>query len=160
MRISDWSSDVCSSQHINLPYGCRLGTCCSCRGKVISGSVDFGNAHPAYLPQSQRDQGYALLCSATPLSDLTIEIDELPPLSDPIAFPAMVKAIEFLAPDVAKVTLRLPLHENLKITAGQFIDLTLANGVRRSYSIANPPQLSNMLDVEFHIRQKIGRAQV
>lgn len=54
-------------QHINLPYGCRLGTCCSCRGKVISGSVDFGNAHPAYLPQSQRDQGYALLCSATPL---------------------------------------------------------------------------------------------
>src|SRR3546814_14707579 len=103
MRISDWSSDVCSSdlrsfeieegasilttaldQHINLPYGCRLGTCCSCRGKVISGSVDFGNAHPAYLPQSQRDQGYALLCSATPLSDLTIEIDELPPLIDPI----------------------------------------------------------------------------
>src|SRR3546814_6847736 len=118
MRISDWSSDVCSSDL------------------------------PAYLPQSQRDQGYALLCSATPLSDLTIEIDELPPLSDPIAFPAMVKAIEFLAPDVAKVTLRLPLHENLKITAGQFIDLTLANGVRRSYSIANPPKLSNMVDVE------------
>src|SRR3546814_14687217 len=99
MRISDWSSDVCSSDLINLPYGCRLGTCCSCRGKVISGSVDFGNAHPAYLPQSQRDQGYALLCSATPLSDLTIEIDELPPLSDTLAFPAMVKAMELMAPD-------------------------------------------------------------
>src|SRR3546814_15980328 len=70
----------------------------------------------------------------------------------------MVKAIEFLAPDVAKVTLRLPLHENLKITAGQFIDLTLANGVRRSYSIANPPKLSNMVDVEFHIRQMPGGA--
>src|SRR3546814_13806834 len=63
-----------------------------------------------------------------------------------------------LAPDEAKVTLRLPLHENLKITAGQFIDLTLANGVRRSYSIANPPKLSNMVDVEFHIRQMPGGA--
>src|SRR3546814_1390721 len=52
----------------------------------------------------------------------------------------------------------LPLHENLKITAGQFIDLTLANGVRRSYSIANPPKLSNMVDVEFHIRQMPGGA--
>src|SRR3546814_1910176 len=63
-----------------------------------------------------------------------------------------------LAPDEAKVTLRLPLHENLKITAGQFINLTLANGVRRSYSIANPPKLSNMVDVEFHIRQMPGGA--
>src|SRR3546814_17459753 len=70
----------------------------------------------------------------------------------------MVKAIEFLAPDVAKVTLRLPLHENLKITAGQFIDLTLANGVRRSYLIANPPKLSNMVDVDVHIRQRPGGA--
>jgi len=146
------------NQHINLPYGCRLGTCCSCRGKVTTGSVDFGDAHPAYLPQSQRDQGYALLCAAKPLSDLTIEIEELPPLADPITFPAMVKAIDFLAPDVAKVTLRLPLHENLKIAAGQFVDLTLGNGVSRSYSIANPPKLSNMVDLEFHIRHMPGGA--
>src|SRR3546814_2977028 len=75
----------------------------------------------------------------------------------PIALPAMVKAIEFLAPDVAKVTLRLPLHENLKITAGQFIDLTLANGVRRSYSIANPPKLSNMVRSE---ERRVGKEGV
>ena len=145
-------------QHISLPYSCRLGTCRSCRGKVLGGLVDFGHTHPAYLPQSERDEGYALLCTAHPLSDLTIEIEELPPLADPVTFPAMVKAIEFLAPDVAKVTLRLPLHENLKIAAGQYIDLTLADGVRRSYSIANPSKLSNMVDVEFHIRHMPGGA--
>jgi CDP-4-dehydro-6-deoxyglucose reductase, E3 len=144
------------NQHINLPYGCRLGTCCSCRGKVVSGSVNFGNAHPAYLPQSQRDEGYALLCSASPLSDLTIEVEELPQLGEPVTFPAIVKGVEFLARDVAKLTLRLPIHENIRIVAGQFVDLTLPGGVCRSYSIANPPKLSNMVDLEFHIKHMPG----
>lgn len=146
------------NQHINLPYGCRLGTCCSCRGKVVSGSVNFGDAHPAYLPQSQRDEGYALLCSASPLSDLTIEVEELPQLGEPVTFPAIVKGVEFLAKDVAKLTLRVPIHENIKILAGQFVDLTLPSGVCRSYSIANPPKLSNMVDIEFHIRHMPGGA--
>jgi CDP-4-dehydro-6-deoxyglucose reductase, E3 len=145
-------------QHISLPYGCRLGTCCSCRGKVVSGAVDLGNAHPAYLTQPQRDKGYALLCQATPLSDVTIEIEELPPLSEPVEFPAIVKAIEFLSADVAKITLRLPLHQNLKLAAGQYVDLTLADGVRRSYSVANAPRLVNMIDLEFHVRHMPGGA--
>src|SRR3546814_18074533 len=38
------------------------------------------------------------------------------------------------------------------------LPISLANGVRRSYSIANPPKLSNMEDVEFHIRQMPGGA--
>jgi CDP-4-dehydro-6-deoxyglucose reductase, E3 len=145
-------------QHISLPYGCRLGTCCSCRGKVISGAVDLGNAHPAYLTQAQRDDGYALLCQATPLSNVTIEIEELPLLSEPLEFPAMVRAIEFLSADVAKITLRLPLHQNLKLAAGQYVDLTLAGGIRRSYSVANAPKLINMIDLEFHVRHMPGGA--
>lgn len=143
-------------QHINLPYGCRLGTCSTCRCKVVEGQVDLGGAHLAYLPQAQRDEGYALLCQASALTDVTIEAEELPALGESIEFPAMVREIEFLAPDVAKVTLRMPLHQNLKVTAGQFVDITLPNGVRRSYSIANPPKLENMIDVEFHIRHMPG----
>lgn len=142
--------------HINLPYGCRLGNCCSCRGKIADGAVDYGAASLAYLPQSQRDEGYALLCQATALSDVTIEVEELPALGEAKEFPAMIKAVELLAPDVAKVTVRLPLHQNLKIAAGQFIDITLPDGTRRSYSIANPPRLENMIDLEFHVRHMPG----
>jgi CDP-4-dehydro-6-deoxyglucose reductase len=141
---------------VNMPYGCRMGTCCSCRGKVVSGEVDLGNAHPAYLPQAQRDEGYALLCQAKALSDVVIEVEELPPLAEPRVSPGLVKAIEMLAPDVAYLKVRLPLHLNLRFTAGQYVDLLFADGVRRSYSIANPPRVEGVIDFEFHVRHMPG----
>src|SRR3546814_7743291 len=121
-------------------------------GVFICGVICF-SCYMFFFSSRRRHTICALVTGVQTCALPILEIDELPPLSDPIAFPAMVKAIEFLAPDVAKVTLRLPLHENLKITAGQFIDLTLANGFSRSYSIDNHSKLSNMVAVEFHIRQ-------
>lgn len=140
----------------NMPYGCRMGTCCSCRGKILSGSVDLGNAHMAYLPQGQRDEGYALLCQATALSDLVIEVGELPPIPRSVRSPAIVKQAEVLAPDVLKLTLRLPLHLNLRYLAGQNVDLIFPGEVRRSYSIANTPRTEGVIDLEFHIRHVPG----
>src|SRR3984957_20716430 len=99
---------------IKMPYGCRIGTCRSCRGKVVDGKVDFGAAHPAYLPQHQRDEGYALLCQATARSNLRIELEELPQVAPPQIAPAYVKRVAFLSDDVAAVVLRLPLHLNLQ----------------------------------------------
>jgi CDP-4-dehydro-6-deoxyglucose reductase len=137
---------------VHLPYGCRMGTCCSCRGKVVSGEVDLGNAHPAYLRQEQRDQGYALLCQAHARSDVEIEIEELPALATPQIVPAIVKATRSLCHDVMLLHLRLPLHVNMRFCAGQYVDLLLPGGARRSYSIANPPQIGGVIDLEFHIR--------
>ncbi|CAN5393606.1 CDP-6-deoxy-delta-3,4-glucoseen reductase [soil metagenome] len=142
--------------HINMPYGCRMGTCCSCRGKIVSGTVDLGHAHPTYLPQDQRDEGFALLCQATARSDVVIEVEELPDLAEPQVAPALVKKIEFLAPDVARLHVRLPLHINLRFAAGQYVDLLFENGVRRSYSIANPPRTEGVIDFEFHVRHMPG----
>lgn len=141
---------------INMPYGCRMGTCCSCRGKVVSGTVDLGHAHPTYLPQAQRDEGYALLCQATARSDVVIEVEELPDMADPQIAPGLVKKIEFLAPDVARLNVRLPLHINLRFSAGQYVDLLFENGIRRSYSIANPPKTEGVIDFEFHVRHLPG----
>ncbi|SCW80295.1 CDP-4-dehydro-6-deoxyglucose reductase [Sphingobium faniae] len=140
----------------NIPYGCRMGTCCSCRGKILSGAVDLGNAHPAYLPQEQRDEGYALLCQAKALTDVVVAVDELPPIPQPEVSPAIVKATELLAPDVMRLHVRLPLHLNLRFLAGQYVDLLLPGGVRRSYSIANPPQAGGVIDFEFHVRHMSG----
>ena len=140
----------------NLPYGCRMGTCCSCRGKVIDGEVDLGHAHPAYLTQDQREQGYALLCQAHALSDVTIEVEELPPLATPQVSPSIVKEVELLAPDVVRLRVRLPLHLNLRFAAGQYVDLLFDDGVRRSYSIANPPKTEGVIDFQFHVRHMPG----
>jgi CDP-4-dehydro-6-deoxyglucose reductase len=141
---------------VSLPYGCRMGTCTTCRGKVVQGTVDLGDAHPSYLTAQHRAQGYALLCQATALSDVVIEIDELPRLVPPTAFPTIVRRITRPAPDVVVLELRLPLHLNLKFAAGQYVDIILPDGDRRSYSIANPPQPQGLIDLQFHIRHMPG----
>jgi len=141
---------------IKMPYGCRMGTCRSCRGLVTSGKVDFGAAHPAYLPQHQRDEGYALLCQASACSDLVIQLEELPLLAVPLISPAYIKRIAPRAPDVMEICLRLPLHLNLRFEAGQYVDFLLPGGVRRSYSIANAPDVGGVINLEFHIRHLPG----
>lgn len=141
---------------ISLPYGCRMGTCNTCRGKVVKGSVEFGAAHPSYLTAEHRARGYALLCQATACSDLEVEIEELPRLVAPRAFPAIVRRISRPAEDVAVLELRLPLNLNLSFAAGQYVDFMLPDGERRSYSIANPPLLEGLIDLQFHIRHMAG----
>jgi CDP-4-dehydro-6-deoxyglucose reductase len=141
---------------IKMPYGCRIGTCRSCRGRVVSGQVDLGAAHIAYLPQHQRDEGYALLCQASACSDLSIELEELPMLAEPQIAPAYIKSIGFRAPDVAVIALRLPLHLNLQFESGQYVDFIFPDGLRRSYSIANPSTSEGTIDLEFHVRHLPG----
>ena len=143
---------------VKLPNGCRMGTCRTCRGKVIEGSVDHGHSHPEYLTPEMRDQGYALLCQAKPCSDLLVEIEELPFLADPQVLPAYVKGLDRLAPDVVKVHLRLPLHANMPFVAGQYIDIIMADGRRRAYSIANAPTATGVVNIELHIRHFPGGA--
>jgi CDP-4-dehydro-6-deoxyglucose reductase len=139
-----------------IPTGCRMGTCRSCRGRVMSGVVDLGGAHPAYLPEAHRRQGYALLCQATAKSDLVIEIEEVPAAVEPQIAPALVKSIERISDDVLFLKLRLPLHLNLLFEAGQYVDFLLNGGIRRSYSIANPPKAEGVINLEFHIRRMPG----
>ena len=61
----------------SLPYSCRAGTCRTCRGRILEGRVDYGSVHPTYLPDEHKAMGLALLCKATPLSDLVVEVQEL-----------------------------------------------------------------------------------
>jgi CDP-4-dehydro-6-deoxyglucose reductase len=144
------------SAHVKMPFGCRQGVCRSCRGKVVSGELDLGHAHSAYLPADQRERGYALLCQASAFSDMVIELEELPELVEPEIAVALTKSVEMVRPDVALVRLRVPLHLNLRFAAGQYIDLLFPDGVRRSYSIANPPRIEGIIDLELHIRHLPG----
>lgn len=143
-------------QGIRIPMGCRLGTCCSCKGKVTSGDYDLGDAHPAYLTQTDRDKGFALLCQAKAQSDMVIEIEEVPFIVDPQTQPALVKNIKRVADDTILLHLRLPLHANLMFAAGQYIDFLLPDGARRSYSIANASRPQGVIDIELHIRHMPG----
>ena len=142
----------------NLPYSCRAGGCSTCKARIVAGSVDHALSSDTYLPQSLRDEGFALLCQAKPLSDLTVAVEELTlHLAQPNIVPCRVKQIRKLAPDVVALHLRTPYNDNMLFAAGQYIDFLLEGDKRRSYSIANAPMLEGgMMDLEIHIRHTPG----
>src|ERR1051326_86438 len=91
-----------------LPYSCRAGVCRTCRGTILEGKVDYDAVHATYLPDSDKAKGYALLCHAKPLSDLSVEVREGHGVR-PRIIPCRVERMENPAPDVAVLGLRLPM---------------------------------------------------
>jgi CDP-4-dehydro-6-deoxyglucose reductase len=139
-----------------IAYGCRNGACGSCKGKVLTGSVDYGDYQEHVLPETEKADGFALFCKARPLSDLEIECREINAAKDvPIrSMPARVQKIERPTDDVMIVDLKLPVSERLRFLAGQYIDILLKEGKRRSFSLANPPHDDTFL--QLHIRNYGG----
>jgi CDP-4-dehydro-6-deoxyglucose reductase, E3 len=141
-----------------MPYSCRTGVCRTCRGTLREGKVNYGAVHPTYLPDTDKAKGFALLCQAQPLSDLVIEVRELEGMAGlrPRMIPCRIEKLEKPAPDVAVMGLRLPMNENFRFLAGQYIDVLLKEAKRRSYSIANAPKPEGVTFLEVHVRHTPG----
>lgn len=139
-----------------LPYGCRNGACGACKGKVLSGEVDFGTYQAGALTPEEKAKGLALFCCATAKSDLAIEVKEVGAAKDiPLrTLPCRVERMEKLADDVMALFLKLPSNERLQFLPGQYIDFLLKDGQRRSFSLANSPEEDALL--ELHIRHVRG----
>lgn len=139
-----------------IAYGCRNGACGTCKGRVLEGRVDHGVYQAHALREEDKKSGHALFCQARPLSDLVIECREISAVRDiPIkTLPCRVQKMERLAPDVMMLHLRLPASERLQFLAGQYIDILMKDGKRRSLSMANAPH--NDAFLELHLRNYGG----
>jgi CDP-4-dehydro-6-deoxyglucose reductase len=135
----------------NLPYGCRNGSCGSCKGEVVSGTVEYGDAQLSALTVVDVAAGKALFCCAKASSDLTITCREISAgVIPPRILPCRVEKKVQLAHDVIALYLRLPANERLQFMAGQYLEFLLKDGSRRAYSLANAPSDDNLL--ELHAR--------
>ena len=147
--------DAAIRQGIGLPYGCRNGQCGTCKGQISSGKVRYQTATEA-LSADEQQHGKALFCQAYAQSDLEIIVKELTRSVDvPLKrFPAKVITMHKLNHDVMHVKLKLPPSMRLQFFAGQYIDFILKDGRRRSFSIANPPHIDDV--IELHVRHVQG----
>jgi CDP-4-dehydro-6-deoxyglucose reductase len=143
-------------QGVMLPYSCRNGACGSCKGKVLTGQVDYGTYETKAMSETERQQGHALFCQARPLSDLVIEAKEIAAAKDiPIRImPARVVQMEKLADDVMRLSLKLAEGQRLQYLAGQYIDILLSGNQRRSFSLSTSPLSDELL--QLHIRHVPG----
>jgi ring-1,2-phenylacetyl-CoA epoxidase subunit PaaE len=61
---------------LDLPYSCRGGMCCTCRAKVVDGSVDMAVNYS--LEPWEVEAGFVLTCQARPTSGrVTVDFDQV-----------------------------------------------------------------------------------
>jgi phenol hydroxylase P5 protein len=146
--------DACLRAGVWLPHSCTHGTCGTCKATIVAGDIDHGAASAFALLDIERDEGKALLCSAKPLSDVTVEVEVefeeglvFHPVSD---FDATVILMEDCARDTRRLVLEL--DHDLLFSAGQYVALSVpGTEVTRSYSLANPP--SERRRIELQVRR-------
>ena len=95
--------------------------------------------------------GRILLCCASPLTDVEIEYVpvQVPKPAAAKTYRARVAELSLLAPDVMRIVLEVEGGVPA-FYAGQYINILLDDGERRSFSFANPPHESGA--IELHIR--------
>jgi CDP-4-dehydro-6-deoxyglucose reductase len=143
-------------QNCVLPHSCRNGSCGSCKVRLLSGQVRYDHHAAPALSEQERAQGWALACRAQAASDLVIEVREVTATQGVVikTLPCRVVRLARLAHDVMGIDLRIPQNERLHYLAGQYVDLLLRDGRRRSYSLANAPQDQEVL--QLHVRHVPG----
>jgi CDP-4-dehydro-6-deoxyglucose reductase len=143
-------------QGIGLPYGCRNGACGACKGTLRSGELDYREYQERALRPEEKAAGKALTCCTRPLTDIVFEVREISGLKDLTirTLPARVEKVEKPAPDVAILHLRLPASERLQFLAGQYVDILMKDGKRRSFSMGNAPHDDQHL--QLHVRRNPG----
>jgi CDP-4-dehydro-6-deoxyglucose reductase len=142
---------------LNLPHSCRAGHCASCRARVLEGTVDYARPRPIGITDDEVGAGFALLCRARAQTDLRVEAREVRPAPDVEvkSLPCRVERLDRLTDDVMALKLRLPAVEDLHFLPGQYVDVVLTDGRRRSFSLAHAPSDGRLL--ELHVRRASQR---
>lgn len=137
---------------ITLPFECRNGGCGVCKGRILYGTADYGVYQPDMLTDAEKRDGMALFCCATPRSDIEVEYVPVTALGaiSVETYTARVNRMVRLTEDVMQVFLKPEGDAKLHYYAGQYINIILDDGERRSFSFAIAPGSGDL--IELHIR--------
>jgi CDP-4-dehydro-6-deoxyglucose reductase len=148
--------DAALGAALNLPHSCKGGNCGSCRARLLQGEIHYPNGRPLGLSDAEMAEGFVLMCQARARGDVCIETFEITAPDQTVVkrLPARIERALPLSHDVMGLYLRLPAAETFHFEAGQYIDIILPGGRRRSFSIVSPPHDARLL--ELHVRRVTG----
>jgi CDP-4-dehydro-6-deoxyglucose reductase, E3 len=118
-----------------LPFECRSGGCGVCKATIVAGECALGPYQRTALGDDERARGRVLLCCATALTELSVELEEGAGVAPAVRqYDVRVERLEPLAHDVMGIWLRLEPGRRIDFQAGQYLNVILDDGERRSYS--------------------------
>jgi len=148
--------DAARDASLNLPHSCKGGNCGACKARLLRGEIHYPHGAPLGLSDTEAAEGMILLCQAYARCDLVLETFEIRAANSGAQrrLPSRIERMVPLSYDVMGVFLRLPIAEDFRFAPGQYIDILLPGGRRRSFSIASPPHDARPL--ELHVRHVPG----
>jgi NAD(P)H-flavin reductase/ferredoxin len=135
-----------------MPFDCRSGGCGVCKADLLAGEVRMRPFQESALGAADRVAGRVLLCCAEPVEDVEIAYEPVAgaPPAPVRRHRGRVTVLERLSPSVMKVVMKVEEGGKLSWHAGQYIDVRLPDGGRRSFSFATRPGVGEA--VELHVR--------
>ncbi|MBX2885165.1 MAG: 2Fe-2S iron-sulfur cluster binding domain-containing protein [Granulosicoccus sp.] len=137
------------------PHNCRVGSCGTCRCKLLEGKIKPLNDFSYVLDEDQLSDGFILACQTRLRSDVTVEVDldeSAKPVAQSETVEGVISEVTALTHDIVEI--RISLNTAFpEYLAGQYADLTL-DGVTdaRSYSFARAPYLEEPSSLSFFVR--------
>ncbi len=142
---------------VPLNYGCSGGNCGLCKAKIVAGQVKKTRHHDYVLSESEKAQGYVLLCSNTAVTDVEVEAPVAGGVQDipyqEIA--AKVKSVDLLNQEMALLHLQTPRSTRLRFLAGQSVTLRVGDAFTAGLPVASCP--CDDRNILFHVRRMPGK---
>jgi p-cymene methyl-monooxygenase electron transfer component len=137
------------------PHDCTVGTCGTCKTRLISGKVDAITPFSYTLSKEELEAGYILACQAVPKSDLVVDV-EIASGAPMTAFSqsARLIALEDLTHDIKRA--RWEVETPVPYRAGQYMNVRWSGEESRSYSFAAAPSPAGLTELTTYVRHVPG----
>lgn len=144
---------------VDFPHSCKVGTCTSCRSKLLEGQVRAIRDFSYVLSADELSAGYILACQAKIRPGerirLEVEVDTHRPHFQAAHYSGEIAALTDLTHDIK--ALRVRLDRPLAYAAGQYASLRPAHLERaRDYSFAAAPGQGGSRELLFYVRHTPG----
>ncbi|MDB5699495.1 MAG: hypothetical protein JWN69_2299 [Alphaproteobacteria bacterium] len=143
-------------QGLAYPHDCTVGTCGSCRSRLIEGKVDAITPFGYTLSREELEAGYILACQAIPRTELVLEVSlDAPSLPAAKTFEARLIRLDDLTHDIKRASFELDAP--LDYLAGQYVNVSWPGDERsRSYSFSEKPLKGGRSQISTFIRRVPG----
>jgi NAD(P)H-flavin reductase/ferredoxin len=147
------------AQGLAFPHSCRVGTCGTCKCKLVSGKV-YELSDKAYvLSAEELQENYILACQSLPRAETVLELEGAPAETHRMPVVQRAGAITALRKRTHDIVeLEVTIDEPVSYLAGQYCEIYVPGVIMdqeresRSYSFASAPGKEPVSVVRFHIR--------